>query len=154
MKILKEGGLKMGLIKYLMPVMILLLGCSVNKKFTSVSNPLYLHTPISLKYDTLDAIFFYENLISSYQEADAIVKSGGFIKANTITKESYYNGYYIGNAYSYVKHLSQKGIVVRYDDVSIGGFQDSLFQKGLVDGSYEVKLILTRSAVLIIRSFN
>lgn len=119
--------------------MILIAGCNVNKKVTTVSNPLYLHSPSLVKYDTLDAIFFYENFISSYQEEDVIIKGGGFVKNDTITEESYYNGYYIGNAYTYVKHLNQKGINIRYDDVSIGAFQDSLFQKGLRDGNYRSK---------------
>ncbi len=118
---------------------MLLVGCNANKRLTTISSPLYLHSPSLVKYDTLDAIFFYENLISSYQEEDVILKGGGFVKNDTITEESYYNGYYVSNAYTYVKHLKQKGINIRYDDASIGAFHDSLFQKGLRDGNYRSK---------------
>lgn len=143
MKMLKEGGLIMFQTKYLILLIVLLLGCQVRKKLKTGSKPfsnsLFERVPTAIKYDTLNAIFFYENSITAYEEVDVFLKNGGFIRTDEINEKSYRSGYYVGDANAYVQYLKQKGIVIRYDNSSIAEFYDSLFQKGLRDGSYRSK---------------
>lgn len=99
------------------------------------SIPIYSRIPKTIKYDTLSGVFFYENKIQGYEVFDAIVKSPGFIKADTISEVSYKNGYYVDGWY-YVDDMKSKGINIHFDKNSIVAFYDSLHQKSLKDGTY------------------
>lgn len=114
---------------------VLLISCKAQNALKSQSHSIYLYEPDSIKYDTLSGTFFYENMIDSYIENDAVVKPPGFIHGDSISKFEYRNGYYI-NDWAYLKQLQRKGMELNFDKKSIANFYDSLQQRLLRNGTY------------------
>ncbi len=114
---------------------VLCVGCSVKKPKSAYYNfPIDDHVPKEFVYDTISACFYYENLIKSYIDLDAVVKTSGFIQADSISEIAYKKGYFI-DGYYYANSLSHKGININIDKKSIALFYDTLFQKSLREGT-------------------
>jgi hypothetical protein len=119
----------------LVTFILFLFGCRAPRHPLSPTiNPISDYLPKTIMYDTISGDFFYENLINSYIEVDAVVKSSGFIQADTLSEAAYKRGYFI-NGYSYNNLILSKGIDIRVDKMSIANFYDSQFQKAISEGT-------------------
>src|ERR1700744_2702256 len=79
------------------------------------------YTPESIRYDTIQGDFLYENFINAYVAGgDAVVKHGDFIEAGTVNKNLYKQGLftYFTSDFRY-RDMSAKNHNVHYDSASI-----------------------------------
>lgn len=95
---------------------------------------IYNSYPKAIKYDTLDAIFYYENLIESYDVGDAMLQNHGFVEADTIlNKSSYLNGYINCNL-DYLRNLKLHNNLIQFDSF-VNRFLISIYSKSILNGS-------------------
>lgn len=116
--------------------LFMLSSCRTQRQLLKSDNTFYEYVPEVIKYDTIDAEFYYENYIASYIFDDAIFKSGGFILADRpIDKKAYKHMYVKVNEY-YPRSLKSKNIDVSFDSTSITKFREFLWRSNLSDNGY------------------
>ncbi len=87
-----------------------------------------------IKYDTLECLFFYENLIEAYIQGDAVIKTGGYIKIKDDINKSYLEAYYVLSSF-YAKKLASNNSL-HYDSLSINTFESKQYYQSIQNGTF------------------
>lgn len=101
-------------------------------------NSLTSYIPVNIRYDTLEGVFLYENLIYAYIEGeDVIVKRGNFVKMDTDNKNLYQYGIFIyfESAFQY-KKMKDENPYIHFDTVSVFKLFGEMRYKALQEGTF------------------